>query len=109
MEEIKDWRGTRIEAGDRVVYPVRQYSHLWQVEAEVLGVVEVEHPYKYGVKVPRLQVRRLYEGGDTVSARLPRELLENQRRALVDPGRVTVLDVNSARRNRLAPANPLAV
>ena len=35
---MKDWRGKAIKKGSRIVYPGRQGSSIWVVEAEVLGV-----------------------------------------------------------------------
>lgn len=39
---MHDWRGTEIEVGSRVVYPVRQGSSMWMTEIEVTAVVEDE-------------------------------------------------------------------
>lgn len=39
---MKDWRGKSIKRGTRVVYPGRQGSSIWVVEAEVLSVEEGE-------------------------------------------------------------------
>ena len=35
---MKDWRGTTLKVGSRVVYPSRQGSSLWMSEAEVVSV-----------------------------------------------------------------------
>ena len=40
VESITDWRGHEIKAGSVVVYPQRQSSSMWMVEA----VVEKIHP-----------------------------------------------------------------
>ncbi len=33
---MRDWRGTEIEVGSRVVYPGRQGSSMWMTEGEVV-------------------------------------------------------------------------
>lgn len=38
--EMKDWRGTPIEPGSIIVYPGRQSSSMWMVEAEVLEIFQ---------------------------------------------------------------------
>ena len=39
---MKDWRGKAIKRGSSVVYPGRQGSVIWVVEAEVLEVKDEE-------------------------------------------------------------------
>lgn len=38
MHRHHDWRGTLISEGSTIVYPVRQGSSMWMVEATVLFV-----------------------------------------------------------------------
>jgi hypothetical protein len=38
--QVIDWRGTPIETGALIVYPGRQSSHMWMVEAEVIEIRE---------------------------------------------------------------------
>jgi hypothetical protein len=57
---MKDWRGVEIHVGDLVVYPGRQGSSMWMVEAEVVELI----PGRPNVQVPHgLKVRRLREWG----------------------------------------------
>jgi hypothetical protein len=37
---MRDWRGTEIEVGSRVIYPVRMGSSMWMTEIEVTEVIE---------------------------------------------------------------------
>lgn len=37
---MRDWRGNRIEIGSLIVYPQRQSSHMWMVEAKVTEITE---------------------------------------------------------------------
>lgn len=46
-KEIKDWRGSPIKVGSRVVYPSRQRSTMWISEGIVVSVV------------PRIGVKRV--------------------------------------------------
>lgn len=62
---VTDWRGVEIQVGDRVIYPGRQGSHLWMVEAEVVEVVpgnpDAESYWdrvQHGLKVKRLRESR---------------------------------------------------
>lgn len=41
--EMKDWRGNPVVPGSIIVYPGRQSSHLWMVEAEVLEIFQDWH------------------------------------------------------------------
>jgi len=41
--EMKDWRGTLITPGSIIVYPGRQSSSMWMVEAEVLEIFQDWH------------------------------------------------------------------
>lgn len=57
---MKDWRGTPIEVGSRIVYPGRQGTWLWLNEGEVEEFGEVE---RFGVPFPTLRVRRIRDSG----------------------------------------------
>ena len=41
--EMNDWRGNPIVPGSIIVYPGRQGSHHWMMEAEVIEFVQIEH------------------------------------------------------------------
>lgn len=57
---MNDWRGTPIVKGSLIVYPGRQSSHMWMMEAEVLDVVTVQH---WNIEIPALLVQPLRTGG----------------------------------------------
>lgn len=61
--EMKDWRGTPIVPGSIVVYPGRQSSSMWMVEAEVLEVFQDWH-YNDFVWALRVQPKRVGKYGD---------------------------------------------
>lgn len=54
-----DWRGNEIVVGSIVVYPGRQSSSMWMIEAEVLAIVEVDH---WGITQIGLRVQPLRQG-----------------------------------------------
>jgi hypothetical protein len=56
---VNDWRGTPIKKGSIIVYPGRQSSAMWMVEAEVLEVTTVEH---WNTSIPALLVQPLRAG-----------------------------------------------
>lgn len=57
MEHLIDWRGTPIVPGSIVVYPGRQSSHMWMIEAEVLELIEIYHwgDIQKGIRVQPLR------------------------------------------------------
>ena len=57
--EMIDWRGIDIVPGSIVVYPGRQGSHQWMVEAEVL---EIFQDWSYGTFVWALKVQPMRQG-----------------------------------------------
>jgi len=57
--QINDWRGTPIVPGAIVVYPGRQGSHQWMIEAEVLGFENRDH---WGTEQLVLRVQPLRKG-----------------------------------------------
>jgi hypothetical protein len=63
--QIIDWRGTPIQVGALVVYPGRQSSSMWMVEAEVIEIME-EDKWSYanprGEKVTALKVQPIRTG-----------------------------------------------
>lgn len=62
---MKDWRGTEVNVGDRVVYPGRHSSSMWMVEAEVVELVPGNPDAEsYWDRTPHsLKVKRLAESG----------------------------------------------
>lgn len=54
---MRDWRGTLIFPGTYIVYPVRQSSLMWMVEARVEELAETEDPF--GKVTPVLKVKPL--------------------------------------------------
>lgn len=68
---IKDWRGNEIKVGSRIVYPGRQSSSMWVVEAVVREITEYPHPYREGVKVNGLRVTHVRNSLDPESRRGP--------------------------------------
>lgn len=56
---MKDWRGTDIKQGSIIVYPGRQSSHMWMVEAEVIEIIQTEH---WGVMQTGLLVQPIRQG-----------------------------------------------
>ena len=60
---MKDWRGTPITVGSRIVYPGRYGSSMWISESIVDEVIETEEE-RYGrtVKVERLKVTKIRKG-----------------------------------------------
>jgi hypothetical protein len=66
---IKDWRGTKIKIGSKVVYPSRQGSRLWMSE----GVVTlIENYFSATDKPMRIGVKKL--DGNRVSYPDPQRL-----------------------------------
>lgn len=61
MEHLKmvDWRGTPIVPGAIIVYPGRQGSHHWMMEAEVLELLTVSH---WDREIPAILVQPLRQG-----------------------------------------------
>lgn len=59
-EPITDWRGTPIEPGTRIVYPVRYSSVMWMVEAEVLEIVWLPHEWKEGEMQPVIRAEKQF-------------------------------------------------
>lgn len=57
--EMKDWRGIPIVPGSIIVYPGRQSSHMWMVEAEVLSVFQ---DWQWNSFVWALKVQPLRQG-----------------------------------------------
>ena len=39
---MTDWRGNKIEVGCFIIYPCRQGSNIWVVEAEVVEILSKE-------------------------------------------------------------------
>lgn len=56
---MNDWRGTPITKGAIIVYPGRQSSHMWMVEAEVIDVITIE---QWNKEIPALLVQPLRAG-----------------------------------------------
>jgi hypothetical protein len=69
---MNDWRGTEVGVGDLVVYPGRQGSHMWMVEAEVVELVPGNpNAESYWDRTPHaLRVKRLRESGGSVESKL---------------------------------------
>lgn len=57
---MNDWRGTPIVKGSLIVYPGRQSSSMWMMEAEVLEVITMQH---WNIEIPALLVQPLRRGG----------------------------------------------
>ena len=56
---MNDWRGTPIARGSIIVYPGRQSSSMWMVEAEVLDIISIQ---QWNEEIPALLVQPLRAG-----------------------------------------------
>jgi hypothetical protein len=56
---MMDWRGTKIEEGVTIVYPGRQSSSMWMIEAIVLEVTTQQH---WNLEIPALRVQPIKTG-----------------------------------------------
>jgi hypothetical protein len=61
-----DWRGTEIKPGSIIVYPGRQSSSMWMVEAEVMEIITVSPLYSWQ-PTEALRVQPLRQGGMRVN------------------------------------------
>lgn len=84
---MKDWRGTPITEGSKIIYPGRVGSHMYVTEADVLEITTKANPYGLGDPVPALRVRRTRDTGFGTP-----KAIENAKPSLIDAiSRVTVV------------------
>lgn len=82
MQTLIDWRDTPIEVGSIVVYPGRQGSHQWMVEAEVLEIAQ-EEQWSTGDVLTVLRVQPLRQGRYSRTNKTPVKLTALERVTVV--------------------------
>lgn len=86
--EMIDWRGTPITPGSIIVYPGRQSSSMWMVEAEVLEVYQQD---QWGDLIWTLKVQPIRAGSFGRTNKKPVKITALERVTVIQQGAMEVI------------------